>query len=282
MLKAAASPQAGEQQDLKKRKRKKQKGKAQQDAEQGPAAGDGEGGEAAGPSALHAPPSAAQHKKQKRQHGEGPADGAAAAAAAAAAPSSAGEAVPSSSQPQGGADDDVERRASTVSGIMSEATFSSLSLSEPTSKAIDALGFQHMTEVQARTIPALLQGRDVLGAAKTGGCPARRARARRPCWGARGAGRAACLQLPAPSRRNSKGPGAPHLLCVAPVPPQPAPAPARAHPLRLPGRGRTVQVRARPWLSSSPASSSCTGRASCHATELAPSSSAPRASWRCR
>lgn len=31
-----------------------------------------------------------------------------------------------------------------------------------------SLGFSKMTEVQARTIPPLLAGRDVLGAAKTG------------------------------------------------------------------------------------------------------------------
>jgi hypothetical protein len=30
------------------------------------------------------------------------------------------------------------------------------------------MGFEHMTEVQARTLPALLTGRDVLGAARTG------------------------------------------------------------------------------------------------------------------
>ena len=30
------------------------------------------------------------------------------------------------------------------------------------------MGYQQMTEVQARTIPQLLTGRDVLGAAKTG------------------------------------------------------------------------------------------------------------------
>jgi hypothetical protein len=35
-------------------------------------------------------------------------------------------------------------------------------------QAITELGFQYMTEVQARTIPALLTGRDVLGAARTG------------------------------------------------------------------------------------------------------------------
>ena len=35
-------------------------------------------------------------------------------------------------------------------------------------QAIAEMGYQQMTEVQARTIPQLLTGRDVLGAAKTG------------------------------------------------------------------------------------------------------------------
>jgi ATP-dependent RNA helicase DDX18/HAS1 len=46
--------------------------------------------------------------------------------------------------------------------------FSSLDISENTLKAIQEIGFTKMTEVQARTIPASLSGRDVLGAAKTG------------------------------------------------------------------------------------------------------------------
>ncbi|KAF9160150.1 ATP-dependent RNA helicase [Actinomortierella ambigua] len=46
--------------------------------------------------------------------------------------------------------------------------FASLDLCEPTKKAIVDIGFTKMTEVQARTIPPLLAGRDVLGAAKTG------------------------------------------------------------------------------------------------------------------
>lgn len=37
-------------------------------------------------------------------------------------------------------------------------------------QAIAEMGYEHMTEVQARTIPQLLTGRDVLGAAKTGDC----------------------------------------------------------------------------------------------------------------
>ena len=50
-------------------------------------------------------------------------------------------------------------------------TFDKLELTEQTQKAIKELGFASMTEVQARTIPQLLVGRDVLGAAKTGEWP---------------------------------------------------------------------------------------------------------------
>jgi len=69
------------------------------------------------------------------------------------------------------ADDDEEapeRHNASVAGIMSDAAFDSLGLSEPTAKAVAAMGFARMTEVQARTLPALLAGRDVLGAARTG------------------------------------------------------------------------------------------------------------------
>ncbi|KAK7347410.1 hypothetical protein VNO80_21940 [Phaseolus coccineus] len=54
------------------------------------------------------------------------------------------------------------------SGIMSSESFESLGLSEPTYKAIMDMGFQHMTQIQARAIPPLLIGKDVLGAARTG------------------------------------------------------------------------------------------------------------------
>jgi len=46
--------------------------------------------------------------------------------------------------------------------------FASLDLSEQTNNAITEFGFTKMTEVQARCIPPLMTGRDVLGAAKTG------------------------------------------------------------------------------------------------------------------
>ncbi|KAI8913343.1 P-loop containing nucleoside triphosphate hydrolase protein, partial [Gorgonomyces haynaldii] len=46
--------------------------------------------------------------------------------------------------------------------------FESLELSDPTKNAIEKMGFKEMTEVQARSIPAAMTGRDILGAAKTG------------------------------------------------------------------------------------------------------------------
>jgi hypothetical protein len=46
--------------------------------------------------------------------------------------------------------------------------FSTLELSEPTQRALDEMGFKSMTTVQERTIPPLLAGKDVLGAARTG------------------------------------------------------------------------------------------------------------------
>ncbi len=41
-------------------------------------------------------------------------------------------------------------------------------VSEETMKAIDAMGFTEMTEIQAKAIPKLLEGRDLRGTAKTG------------------------------------------------------------------------------------------------------------------
>lgn len=52
--------------------------------------------------------------------------------------------------------------------VQFDTKFESLDLSTGTRKAIEQMGFKDMTEVQARTIPPLLAGRDVLGAAKTG------------------------------------------------------------------------------------------------------------------
>ena len=59
--------------------------------------------------------------------------------------------------------------ASTSKAVSEERQpFSNLQLSEPTAKALDAMSFKTMTPVQAKAIPPLLAGRDVLGAARTG------------------------------------------------------------------------------------------------------------------
>ena len=50
----------------------------------------------------------------------------------------------------------------------SSLKFSELNLCENTQKAVDGLGFATCSEIQARSIPHILNGRDVLGAAKTG------------------------------------------------------------------------------------------------------------------
>ncbi|RMZ55588.1 hypothetical protein APUTEX25_000171 [Auxenochlorella protothecoides] len=67
-----------------------------------------------------------------------------------------------------GGEHSVRPPPGNVSGIMSQQTFDSLEVSDQTKKAIVSMGFTYMTEVQARTIPPLLLGKDVLGAAKTG------------------------------------------------------------------------------------------------------------------
>lgn len=64
--------------------------------------------------------------------------------------------------------DDVVPEASTSKTSTERQPFSSLSLSEPTMKALAEMGFQTMTPVQAKAIPPLIAGKDVLGAARTG------------------------------------------------------------------------------------------------------------------
>lgn len=62
----------------------------------------------------------------------------------------------------------AEAESFTIQNGSSSKPFSDLKLSEPTQRAIDTMGFSTMTSVQEHTIPPLLAGRDVLGAAKTG------------------------------------------------------------------------------------------------------------------
>jgi superfamily II DNA/RNA helicase len=53
-------------------------------------------------------------------------------------------------------------------GIAGRVPFDTLELSEPTMKGLKEMGFETMTPVQEKSIPPLLAGKDVLGAARTG------------------------------------------------------------------------------------------------------------------
>jgi ATP-dependent RNA helicase DDX18/HAS1 len=53
-------------------------------------------------------------------------------------------------------------------GFFSEANFASLPLTEETQKALKDMGYDKMTKIQAKSIPALLAGKDLIGAAETG------------------------------------------------------------------------------------------------------------------
>ncbi|KAL6655008.1 hypothetical protein ACP70R_005834 [Stipagrostis hirtigluma subsp. patula] len=53
-------------------------------------------------------------------------------------------------------------------GILTSKLFSELGISELTAKAISEMNYTHLTEIQAGSIPHLMLGSDVMGAAKTG------------------------------------------------------------------------------------------------------------------
>ncbi|XP_078442435.1 P-loop containing nucleoside triphosphate hydrolases superfamily protein [Wolffia australiana] len=60
------------------------------------------------------------------------------------------------------------KKQKSSKGIMSSQPFSELPISEPTMRAINDMGFENMTQIQAGAIPRLLVGKDVVGAARTG------------------------------------------------------------------------------------------------------------------
>lgn len=62
----------------------------------------------------------------------------------------------------------IEVHTQADSSATGSDKFEDLELSGPTMQAIKEMGFEKMTKVQEKTIPPLLAGRDVLGAAKTG------------------------------------------------------------------------------------------------------------------
>ena len=58
--------------------------------------------------------------------------------------------------------------SSGLDAILTDDAFASLDLSEPTKKALEKHNFVKMTEIQAKSIPPLLTGKDLMGAARTG------------------------------------------------------------------------------------------------------------------
>jgi superfamily II DNA/RNA helicase len=56
----------------------------------------------------------------------------------------------------------------TASATVRGMTFQHLGLSAPLLKAVDAVGYEAPTPIQAQAIPLLLDGRDVIGQAQTG------------------------------------------------------------------------------------------------------------------
>jgi len=61
-----------------------------------------------------------------------------------------------------------EKKKQKKDKFFASGTFASLPMSENTQLALTAMGFTKMTQIQAMSIPALLCGKDLIGAAKTG------------------------------------------------------------------------------------------------------------------
>uniref|UniRef100_A0A3P9JW73 ATP-dependent RNA helicase n=1 Tax=Oryzias latipes TaxID=8090 RepID=A0A3P9JW73_ORYLA len=74
------------------------------------------------------------------------------------------------SEEEGAEDEEQPELPSGLTGAFEDTAFESLAdlVSEGTLKGVKEMGFQHMTEIQHKTVRPLLEGRDVLAAAKTG------------------------------------------------------------------------------------------------------------------
>lgn len=70
------------------------------------------------------------------------------------------------------AEEEAEAPAEAVSsvkkGFFSDDNFSSLPLTDETQTALKNMGYDKMTKIQAKSIPSLLKGKDLIGAAQTG------------------------------------------------------------------------------------------------------------------
>ncbi|KAE8806692.1 Eukaryotic translation initiation factor 3 subunit A [Hordeum vulgare] len=61
-----------------------------------------------------------------------------------------------------------KRHKGKAGGILTNKLFSELDISELTAKAVREMNYTHLTQIQARSIPHLMLGSDVLGSARTG------------------------------------------------------------------------------------------------------------------
>ena len=158
------------------RKRKHSRGKAQSgaDADEAAAASAGAGADAVARDREHdadaadAPPKKKKKKKQQQQQGV-PAPLASLAAEEAAGRERLAEAeaaVAAREAEAAAAASEVE--ASEPPESFLGVPFSSLALLPETQAAIAAMKFETLTEIQARSIPPLLRGQDVLAQAQTG------------------------------------------------------------------------------------------------------------------
>ena len=62
----------------------------------------------------------------------------------------------------------IRRGANQLVTTDTISAFDQLALSQPILKALDAVGYEKPSPIQARTIPVLLDGKDIVGQAQTG------------------------------------------------------------------------------------------------------------------
>jgi ATP-dependent RNA helicase DDX18/HAS1 len=63
---------------------------------------------------------------------------------------------------------DIPKGSTMKASILSEERFDALPICAETKRALQSLGFERMSHIQAKAIPECLAGRDLVGAAKTG------------------------------------------------------------------------------------------------------------------
>eukprot|EP00439_Symbiodinium_sp_Y106_P075309 s149_g14.t2 len=162
-------PVAEEPAETKKGKKRKKKKKGQEDGEEAEEAKD------AGKAAAEAsePPAKKRKKKKKKEKakdttGETAQDEEEEEDDEDEQADAAEDDAPETEEKNGGPPAEDVQNAIHSSGFFSDTRFDSLEICEPLKKALAEHNFERMTEIQAKSIPHLLKGKDVLAAAKTG------------------------------------------------------------------------------------------------------------------